>query len=445
MSDPQARALALRQRVDRLSVAQRTALAGRLRQRQSTRPPARESATLIAHVVPRPGAVIPSPAELRDFLSERVPAFMVPAAFVVTDRLPVLPNGKVDRRELAGRGVPATLPASVTPAANPIEAQLMRIWDDLIDVREIGRDDNFFALGGHSLLLPRLIDRVQRDFGVTLSLGALFQSPTVSAMADMIARRDPVREWRSLVGIREQGTRPPLYMVHGLGGEIGYFYTVAEQLHHDQPVFGLQAPVEPFDDVEAMAAHYLAEVRRHQPHGPYLLGGYCVGGCVAYEMARRLVAEGESVRLLALIDTVMPAPRPLGKRLKRLASRPPREMFATIEAHARRLAKRMTAPSGNVTPNLHFYGVPEAFQATAARHYRAQLHYQPRPYTGDMWLFRTYNDAFESHFGWRPLVSGRLEVRTVPGRHADVLKPPHVIEIARQLATALDDALASRS
>jgi thioesterase domain-containing protein/acyl carrier protein len=442
MSDGQERAL--RQRVDRLNAAQRAVLAERLHQRRAPRSSA-DSATLIAHIVPNAGASMPSPADLRRYLSDRVPPFMVPAAFVANDRLPVLPNGKVDRRELASRGVPDSVrTSSGAPAVNAIETQLMRIWDDLIDVKEIGRDDNFFELGGHSLLVPRLIDRVRRDFAVTLPLGAVFQSPTVRALAEMIESHHPAREWRCLVGIRERGTRPPLYMVHGLGGEIGYFYNVAEQLHPEQPVYGLQAPVDPFGDLEAMAAHYLSEIRRHQPSGPYLLGGYCVGGCVAFEMARRLVAAGESVSLLALIDTVMPGPRRLGHRLRRLASRPLREMLATVEAHARRLASRMAAPVSEGSPNLHFYGVPLAFQATAARHYQAQLHYNPGHYQGDMWLFRTRNDAFESHLGWRPLVGGRLEVRTVAGRHADVLKIPHVNEIARLLGAAVDDALTAR-
>jgi thioesterase domain-containing protein len=366
---------------------------------------------------------------------------MVPAAFVETASLPLLPNGKVDRRALAASAQRGPARA-IVPAANPIEAQLMRIWDDLIDIREIARDDNFFELGGHSLLLPRLMDRIRRDFGVTLPLGAIFESPTIRALAELIERRHPVREWRCLVGIRERGRRPPLYLVHGLGGEIGYFYNLAEYLHPEQPVYGLQSPAKPYDDLESMAAHYLDEIRRQQPEGPYLLGGYCVGGAVAYEMARRLVAAGEQVRFLALIDTLMPAPPPLARRLKRLASRPPREILTSVEAHARGVARRLLRPARG-GPDLTFYGVPAAFQAIAALHYRAQERYVPRPYPGDVWIFRSRHEAYADDLGWGPLVGGRLEIRLVPGQHADVLKPPYIKESARQLAAAVDEVIAA--
>jgi thioesterase domain-containing protein len=392
---------------------------------------------LVAYIVARKGTEPPSADDLRRFVSERLPAFMVPSLFVPVDMLPTLSNGKVDRGALAS-DMPTI--GARTPAGplNPVEAQLIRIWDDLMDLR-VGRDDNFFELGGHSLLVPRLIDRVQRDFGVALPIGTVFETPTIKGLAEIIQSGNRKQTWRSLVAIRERGVRPPLYMVHGLGGEISYFYNLAEYLDREQPVFGLQAPVEPFGEIEAMASHYLEEIRGHQPHGPYRLGGYCMGGSVAFEMARQLVEAGESVSLLAVIDTVMPAPHSFTRRLKRFASKSPREMLAMLRSRARTLAtRRKQDPTSAPDDFLSAYGAPRAFYDTAVKHFRAQSIFRPRPYKGDMWLFRSEHNAFDQDLGWRPFVQGTIQIRPIPGRHSEVLKEPNLKETARQLSAVLD-------
>jgi thioesterase domain-containing protein len=436
----------VQERIDRLSPAQRALLTRRLASVAGQEPSNGTDPTdrLVAYLVCRNGSEPPEAAELRRHLAERLPRFMVPSAFIPVDALPVLPNGKVDREALAQRKDSKTAEAAAAHAANHVEAQLMRIWDDLIDVPDVGRHDNFFELGGHSLLLPRLIDRVQRDFGVTLPLGTVFQTPTLSGLAELIQAGNPTHSWRSLVGIRVSGQRPPLYMVHGLGGEIGYFYNLAEYLDRQQPVFGLQAPLEPFDDITAMASHYLDEIRSHQPNGPYLLGGYCIGGVVAFEMAQQLVASGEAVRLLAIVDAAMPGPQSFARRLKRFVAKGPRQMAAVLRSRAQRLTARLAAGRSAVDDEIvTFYGVPHAFLAAAAKHYRARSRYAPRPYDGDAWVFRSEHPEFDADLGWGPLVRGTLEVRTVPGRHANVLKEPNLKETARQLAAAVDAAAAS--
>jgi len=430
--------MTVEQRIERLSADRKRLLLRRLRTaRGAPASPADGHRRLIAYLVAKPGRQAPTSDELRGFLLQRLPPFMVPSGFVPIDALPQLPNGKVDRHALAVREAATDRRTSVVPAANPLETQLMKIWDELIDVPQIGRDDNFFELGGHSLLLPRLIDRVQRDFGVALPLGIVFQAPTLKDLAEVIRAGHPRQAWRSLVGIRVTGTRLPLYMVHGLGGEIGYFYNLAEYLHPEQPVYGLQAPVDPFDNIGAMAAHYLAEVREHQPRGPYLLGGYCIGGCVAFEMARRLAEAGESVRLVAMIDAVMPARQSFARRLGRFAQRSWREQLEGLKHRAIMVAARLRGGGSHADELPSFYGVPTAFHAIARRHYRAQLHYVPRPYKGDVWLFRSRYQG-DPDLGWRPLVRGSLQIQEVPGRHADVLKEPHLRETARQISMVVD-------
>jgi thioesterase domain-containing protein/acyl carrier protein len=393
---------------------------------------------LVGYVVPKSGRPAPSPEELRRYLGRRLPPFMVPASIVSLPALPLLPNGKVDRQALASSAVDTAMPPdTVTLTATHI----MKIWDELIDVQQIGLDDNFFALGGHSLLVPRLLDRLHQDFGVALPLGAFFESPTVRALTSLVeARSGP--SWRLLVPIRERGTRSPLFMVHGLGGEIGYFYNVADYMHPEQPVYGVQAPAEPFDDLEMMAAHYLEAIREHQPHGPYLLGGYCIGGCVAFEMARRLSNLGEDVALVVMIDAVMPGPLPLRRQLDRFAAKPAGEKLRALARRARIGLSRLSGADEDVIPS--FYGVPRAFHAIAQRHYHAQATYVPKPFEGHVSLLRTEHGEFDRDLGWGTVVRGRLDVHMVPGSHAEVLKEPYVPATARLLSSVVEATLKSR-
>ena len=405
---------------------------------------------VVAYFVTRSGVETPTSDDLRRFLAERLPAPFIPSRFSAVETLPRLPNGKVDRAALASRldvsppREPAVAPTSTT------ELQIMRIWDDLLDGGDVGRDENFFERGGHSLLIPRLADRIQQDFGVALPLGALFETPTVRGIAELIHARNPAHAWRSLVSIRDTGRRAPLYMVHGLGGEIGYFYHLAAYLHPDQPLFGIQASVEPLTELESIAAQYVAEVRQRQPHGPYLLGGYCVGGCIAFEMARQLNQAGEAVRLLAIIDAVTPRLEPetgrLTRRLRRWVRKHPRDIAAELRRRAAGGWKRVAQsapPEGDEIPQ--WYGVPAAFHEIATRHYRAVRRYVPRPYAGDVWLFRSEGETDREDLGWSRYVRGKLEIDTIPGHHSDVLKEPHLAVMARRLSAVLDSLAEAKS
>jgi thioesterase domain-containing protein/acyl carrier protein len=401
---------------------------------------------LVAYYETREGAEV-LPGELRRLLLERLPRFMVPSRFVPVDNLPLLPNGKVDRQALlACRDdlVPRPAGRVCDPPADAVEAQMMRIFSDLIDVAEVGREDSFFELGGDSLLLPRLIDRIEGDFGVTFSLGVVFEAPTVRSLAVAVQARKSTSSWRSLVPIRAGGCRPPLYLVHGLGGEISYFYNFVPHLHPEQPVYALQPPADAYTALEPIAAHYIREIRLRQPTGPYRLGGYCLGGWIAFEMAHQLVEAGESVPLLMIIDSAVPGTRPLtpllANRIRRLASSTPAEVLEKVK---RRL-KRASAPfeRAREVPNdpnmLRWDSVPRAFHAVATRHYNALRDYTPRPLDTDVWLFRGEDDRFRRDLGWTPLVRGRLTIEMIPGDHANLLKDPYLPQAARKIGAVLD-------
>ncbi|MCA1686280.1 MAG: alpha/beta fold hydrolase, partial [Planctomycetia bacterium] len=270
--------------------------------------------TLVGYLVPR-GGETPSVSDLRGWLKARLPEYMVPSAFVVLDAMPMTPNGKVDRKALPDpeHGKAAASEPAVAPR-DEVEERLARIWEDVLAVRPVGVNQSFFDLGGHSLLAIRLLGRIEEEFGRRLALAALFRGPTVEELAHVLRAEAPRAgpgPWTPLVAIRPEGEKPPFFCVHPAGGIVYCFQDLARQLGGDRPFYALQAAglegdEPPFEVFEEMAARYVEAVRGAQPEGPYHLGGWSLGGVIAFEMARQLVAEGEAVGTVALFDSWAP-------------------------------------------------------------------------------------------------------------------------------------------
>ena len=265
---------------------------------------------LVAYVSPRDGSAC-DPAGLRRALREVLPDYMVPAAIVPLNEFPLTPNGKVDRASLpAPSAEPAHDGLQAIEPRNRIELQLVAIWEQVLGMTPIGVRDNFFALGGYSLLALRMFSAIERTFGTRLPMAVLFQAPTIEQLADVLADEGCTVRWRSLVAIQPEGKRPPLFAVPGVGGNVLVFARLAKLLGDDQPFYGLQArgldgKEKPFMRVEEMAAHYIEEIRSVQPRGPYFIGGTCTGGLAAYEIAQQLTAQGEEV-LLTIMESWHP-------------------------------------------------------------------------------------------------------------------------------------------
>ncbi len=249
--------------------------------------------------------------DLRQFLLERLPDYMVPVTFVSLSALPLTANGKVDRGALPdpGSGSVQGEGGFVAPR-DALELQLARLFEDLLDTRPVGITNGFFDLGGDSLLVVRLVDCVRRDLGAELSLATLIEAPTVELLAEVVRNRAEGNA-SALVALRTAGERPPFFCVHPSGGGVLCYQDLARSLDGDQPFFGLQSPELDDDEpippsVEEIAERYLDETAPVQPAAPYRLGGWSMGGVVAYEMAQQLERQGTPVEVVVLIDTEAP-------------------------------------------------------------------------------------------------------------------------------------------
>jgi amino acid adenylation domain-containing protein len=279
-------------------------------------------ARLVAYVVPAAGRAAPEPAVLRQYAAERMPDYMVPPAFVAVERLPRTTNGKLDRAALPAPDLAALVTGR--PPRDRREVALCGMFADLLGVDEIGIDDDFFSLGGHSLLVGRLIGRIRDEFGVRLGIRAVFEAPTVAKLAPKLRTEDEpdTGSFDTLLPLRTKGSRPPLFCVAPATG-LAWSYAGLLASLPDQPVYGLQL-VGATDraDVAEVAADLVRHVRSVRPAGPYHLLGASFGGLVAHEVAAQLEEQGHEVTVLALLDSY-PFPAAL-----RNAPPPTEEQFA---------------------------------------------------------------------------------------------------------------------
>ena len=428
---------------------------------------------LVAYAVARPNSST-TPEQLRKVLTEKLPAYMVPAAIVMMESFPLTPNGKIDRRIL-----PKPEHRSEAPEAEPphsfLENRLRRIWEEVLDCKSVGVHDNFFELGGHSLLAVKLFSQVEKHFGQKVPLQTLFQAPTIERLAKTMQEKGWSPAGSSLVQIKAEGSRPPIFWLHTLGGGGGgglfTYQQLANLLGPDQPSFGFVAPTEPHSDIETMAAHYIKEMRGIQPEGPYALGGYCFGGIIAYEMARQLAESGQQLALVALIESMPPhmdkrsrlSPAVLGHLCKTLPSwiahfaKDPQEIWNRIRAKTNQLANRFklggktTAGNPDVTRSLDEVidtsNYPREFRRYAEIHWGALLKYFPKPFSGKVTLFRTRQPRLltpDPEVSWRLLARGGVDVRILPGKHETILHPPHVRNLASELNACLCESHGKR-
>ncbi|MBN8226492.1 amino acid adenylation domain-containing protein [Corallococcus macrosporus] len=394
-------------------------------------------------------------AELRAFLKQRLPDYMVPSTVSRLDALPLTANGKVDRKALPAPYSPASDGAYVAPRTS-LEEQLARSFAEVLRVPRVSVTDSFFDLGGHSLLALRLVAAIREHTGQVLPMAALFQHSTVEQLAHRM-RQEATALPPNLVRL-DAGTSSarPLFLVHGGGGSVLGYTELIRQLGHDRPVYGLSASgldggALPPASIEAMARDYLSQVRAVQPHGPYLLGGWSFGGLVALEMARQLQHTGEQVELLALMDSTVPTPqpRPAADPLGMLAlfartlGLPWQELSLDLD-RLRRLEGRgqlayvleqlRSSPAKDLGLGLDLDGAARLFDLHS-RLYDAQRGYVPGGgYSGPTLLFRAATAPTASgEPDWSTWLTGPVTRYEVPGDHYTMLSAPNASTVAERL------------
>ncbi|MEW5928296.1 MAG: amino acid adenylation domain-containing protein, partial [Gemmatimonadota bacterium] len=418
---------------------------------------------LAAYVVPREGAEL-SAAELRASLGERLPEYLVPSAFVVLEQLPLTPGGKVDRRALPRPQSTALERAQAYEAPRDgLEETITALFEEVLGVTGVGLHDNFFELGGQSLLAVQIMSKLKKATGVRLPVAALFKAPTVERLAGEV-RGGGGGEMPLLFPLRFKGSRPPLFLVHPGGGNLIGYSGLVKQLHEDQPVYGLRSRgleqgEKPNWTFEEMARDYLASIREVRPSGPYRLGGWSMGGVIAFEMARQLEAAGEEVESLVLIDSQVPwlnkrktstpgserivqaFAQDLGLPAGLLPAPGPEDRESGELEYLRRMlekarAKGMLPKDLDLARMQHLYGI---FRINLV----ALLEYRPESYGGHITLLRARKRRLMDRlfgkraYGWERVVRGGIEVRTVPGTHSSMLSKPHVETVAREVERAI--------
>ena len=268
---------------------------------------------------------------LRTHLNAHLPEYMVPAAYVRMEEMPLTPNGKLDRVALPEPERDAYASRGYEEPQGEIESKLAKIWAELLGTPQVGRHDNFLELGGHSLLVMQLMVEVQRLFGINISLRDVFMSPTLAELAAALERGDLAIRHQNVIPVRPAGTQTPLFVVHALGGGVDYVADLAPFIDADIPIYGLQATgfapgQEPLKTIEEMAERYVDGIRQIQPHGPYRVAGWSAGGTIAYEMARRLIEMGEEVGFVGFLDTVYSERMTMGSEIER-----PKDFDANFE------------------------------------------------------------------------------------------------------------------
>jgi phthiocerol/phenolphthiocerol synthesis type-I polyketide synthase E len=354
------------------------------------------------------------------------------------------------------------------PTADEVIIHLTQMWQEMLGVDSIEPDENYFDLGGDSILGVQLFMRIEREFHVKLPLATLFDTPTIRELGQLLQRETSSLGWSSLVAIQTAGTRPPFFCVHPHGGNVLVYRALSQHLGTDQPLYGLQCrgldgTQPPLDRMEDMADLYVKEIRKKQPHGPYYLGGYCMGGAVAFEIAQRLRSRNEEVALLALFDTMnwFGVSEPsiwlktyhFGQRLTFHAAN-----FLTLDSKGRTAFFREKAKTVRHRIRVWRSILHAKFSKNSGRansdswilgqiwkaNLRAYMNYAPQPYLGKVVDFRPvkqYRGWDGPELKWEQLAKGGQRVVVLPVSAPSMLTEPFVRHLAVALRESIDEAI----
>lgn len=431
---------------------------------------------LVAYIVAKQEGEI-STTELQRFLRAKLPNYMIPSVFMFLIRLPMTPNGKIDRRSLPPPVINnERVEKRYESPRNNLEIQLVKIWEDVLDTRPIGIKDNFFDLGGHSLLAMEIIDRIEKIFQKTLPVAMVFQCPTVELLGDVLRADGCTVPWTLIIPIRPNGSRPPFFFIHG------NMANLASHVEIEQPIFSLmphgmtgsKAPI----DVEEMVQEYIKQIKATQPEGPYYIGGYSFGGILAIEAARLLKKQGQKILLLVLLDPtdLKGNKNTIGAQIvtkdtgiQDNNANSQKQQSERIFAYVNRVFNNFFSKQGLKEKSIYLlkgvtsridrrfgiktktkqivcelylrsgHRIPMAlrrfYHSQASR--KALRTYVPKVYSGNVFIFQSKNRAADFQVRWKRLIEGDMEFHELPCDHFDILKEPHVQVLAERLSNCI--------
>ncbi|MEO1145619.1 MAG: thioesterase domain-containing protein, partial [Cyanobacteria bacterium J06638_22] len=445
---------------------------------------------LVAYLVPQPNQEL-NVVEIRQFLQAKLPDYMVPTAFMVLDALPVNVNQKVDRKALPIPTPQDLLGAQAYVAPrDEVEQKLASIWENVLGTRPIGVQDNFFDVGGDSLQSIDLIIQIEQTFGKVLPLSILLTEPTIEQMAAILTQSKPSNLHKSVVLLKKGGSKPPIFFIHDGEGETLLYRNLALSLHPDHPIYGIQPySREGFPilhtRLDEMAAYYMEQICSVQPEGPYFLGGLCIGGFLAFEVARKLRQQGQTVEMIALIDTADVKAElspnlysterhnrfsqalgeiqqlPLHQRAWSMAKTISQKAFNLMSYE---VSSRLTVAQYQLKMRLLRYYLDrgwvlppflENIPVRVALKF-AEKEYAPEaPYPGEVLLFLAtakspvfdgteIDDTPYAHMyadpllGWEVRVTEGVRLHEVPGGHSSMLQEPNVHVLAKTMQAYID-------
>jgi len=403
-------------------------------------------------------------AYVRAEIQQKLPVYMIPSVFVWIKEFPRTGSGKIDRLALP---VPdqlhfANQSTCIAPQTDT-EKQIAKIWEELLQIKDIGIDDNFFEMGGHSLIAVQFMIQIEKTNGHGLPLATLFEYPTIRTLARLFDGQNRPTAYTPLVPIKPSGSKTPIYIVHGGGYNVLNFSGIGLHVDSEQPVFGIQAQGldgigEPMDNMEDIARYYIESILAQNPTGPYALAGYSFGGYVVIEMARQLRLIGHDIKLLAIFDTNAKNldfhGNGMGVYVEKIKKQLPkfwwivksffRNPKKTLTYQGYWLSKKMNFIPGMDTAAEHPDGaIYEIMRRIDEKYEIAYQAYKLTPFDEKIHLFRATDNIYfvedYKYLGWKKYAKKGVEVYDVPGDHKTMLLAPNDKSFARKLQEVLDN------
>ncbi|KEK19373.1 thioesterase domain-containing protein, partial [Bacillus gaemokensis] len=386
--------------------------------------------------------------EWREHLKRQVPNYMVPAHLIKVDAIPLTTNGKVDRKALNSLTIQrdSTFSTPIIPR-DEIEYQLIKIWQDLLQIEGVHVNDDFFERGGHSLLVIKLISKIREKFGKEIRVSALIENPTVEGMACLI--RDNYGVEKSLSGLvpLQESEKRPFFCIHPFMGNVFCYIQLARLLKDHCSFYGLQNPLVEKEGMDGLTLSevvqlYIEEIKHVQPEGPYRLGGWSLGGAIAYEIATMLRNQGEEVEVLVLMDTKVPSEQDDKTEDEMLSYI--LEHFIHLElveqeeelVHQQDLLVERLIVEGVLPPDANLTNLKQIINAHR-KCLNLMAEHDLIPYSGEV-LYFSAEEGKELFANWKPLLQGKVNKYSVPGSHEEIVFSPAVEKIAKYLVNELE-------